>query len=41
MGAGVHQDPFEVFSELRPFLLTVLDHIVGQVEEGQLPAAFS
>lgn len=41
MRAGIDEDSLKVFGELWSFLLAVLDDIVGQVEERQLPAAFS
>lgn len=41
MGTGIDEDRFKVFGELWSFLLTVLNDIIGQVQEGQLPVAFS
>lgn len=40
MGAGVDEDSLEVFGELGSFFLAVLDDVVGQIQESQLPAAF-
>lgn len=41
MRAGVDENRLKVFGELWSFLLAVLDDIVGQIEERQLPGAFS
>lgn len=39
--AGIHQDAFEVFGELRTLFLTVLNHVISQIQERQLPVSFS
>ncbi len=41
MGAGIDEDRLKVFGELGSFLLAVLDDIIGQIQERQLPVAFS
>lgn len=41
MGAGIDEHRLKVFGELGAFLLAVLDDIISQIQECQLPAAFS
>lgn len=41
MGASINKDRLKVFGELWSFLLAVLDDIIGQIQERQLPVAFS
>lgn len=41
MGAGIDEHRLKVFGELWAFLLAVLDDIISQIKERQLPAAFS
>lgn len=37
MFEGINNDRSKVLGELRSFLLAVLDDVVGEVEEGELP----
>ena len=41
MRAGIHKYSLKVFGELWSFFFAVLDDIVSQIQERQLPGAFS
>lgn len=40
MRAGINEHHLVVASELGAFPFTVLDHVIGEVQESQLAAAF-